>query len=472
MIQDKSLLPSVPLKPSQFSVILDSVAAGIFTVDMENRITSFNHTAEQTTGISKDRALGRRCWEIFKSDICEIGCPIQQAIRTDTQVVNKSAYIVNAFGDRLPVGITAAPLREGDQIIGGVETFRDLSQVETLRKKVEKNYSCEDILSRNHRMQEIFETLPIIAASPSTVLVEGESGTGKELVAHAIHNLSPRVDKPFVALNCGALPDTLLESELFGYKAGAFTDAKKDKPGRFARAEGGTLFLDEIGDISPALQVRLLRVLQERVYEPLGSTASVKTDVRIVVATNQNLKELVRQGKFRQDLYYRINVIEIVLPPLRARKEDIPLLTDHFIARFNHIQNKDIVGISNAALEPLMAYDFPGNIRELENVIEHAFVLCAGGFIEVGHLPPSVRPPSEPAFADLSEGTSLENMEKLMILDTLRRSDWNRSIAAQELGVHKSTLFRKIKIYGIELPDIDGRSSQGRKKSFQDEWPI
>lgn len=458
MISEDQLPPSVPLQRDQFATILDSVAAGIFTIDMNYRITSFNRAAEKLTGLPRSRALGQLCWQVFKADICKADCPLREAIKKSKQVVNKTACICSTTGDRLPIGITAAPLRERDEVIGGVETFWDLSQVETLRKKVEKDYVCEDILSRNYHMQKIFETLPIIAASQSTVLIEGESGTGKELVARAIHNLSPRAHKPFVALNCGALPDTLLESELFGYKAGAFTDAKRDKLGRFALAEGGTLFLDEIGDISPALQVRLLRVLQERMYEPLGATSSVKTDVRVVVATHDNLTDLVKAGTFRQDLFYRINVIEIVLPPLRARKEDIPMLIDHFIARFNHIQNKHIRGISNVALATLMAYDFPGNIRELENMIEHAFVLCAEGFIELEYLPLSMQSQKESHLVREGHDVSLENMEKLMILETLRRVNWHRGLAAQALGIHNSTLYRKIRSYQLDLPEIDGRS--------------
>ena len=459
MGKDSAGGPLHPLGPEQMSVVLDSVAAGIFTVDMDWRITSFNRAAEEITGVSRAKALGQRCWEVLKANLCENDCPIRQALETDMPVVNRSAYIVDVEGGRVPISLTAAPLKEGGQVIGGVETFRDLRLVEELRKRIERSYSCEDILSRNHRMGQMFELLPIIAASDSTVLIEGESGTGKELVARAIHTLGQRRKKPFVAVNCGALPDTLLESELFGYKAGAFTDAKRDKPGRFALAEGGTLLLDEIGDISPALQVRLLRVVQERVYEPLGATASVKTNVRIVAATNKNLEELVGLGSFRQDLYYRINVVRLVLPPLRERKEDIPLLVDHFVGRFNRLQGKDVVGISERVLELLMAYDFTGNVRELENIIEHAFVLCRGGLIEPVHLPESVYSASDLSYSGAGHAISLKEMEKIMILDALRRNDWNRSVAAQELCIHKSTLFRKIKEHNIDLPHRDGRSS-------------
>jgi len=298
-------------------IILDSISDGVFTVDSEWRITSFNRAAERITGVPREEAIGQRCCEVFRANICEGECALRSTIETAKPVINKTVYVVNADGETVPISISTAILKdEQDRMIGGVETFRDLSVVEELRKEIEHRHTFADIVSRNKKMVEIFDILPTIAESNSTVLIEGDSGTGKELVARAIHNLSLRKDQAFVTVNCGALPDTLLESELFGYKAGAFTDAKKDKPGRFALAEGGTIFLDEIGDVSPALQARLLRVTQEREYEPLGGTDSVKTNVRVLAATNKNLEELVESGSFRRDLYYRVNVITFSMPPL------------------------------------------------------------------------------------------------------------------------------------------------------------
>ena len=267
-----------------------------------------------------------------------------------------------------------------------------MTVVRELRKALTNQYSIDDIISKNKKIHELFAILPPIAKSDSTVLIEGPSGAGKGLFASAIHRHSSQRSGPFVAVNCGALPDGLVESELFGYKAGAFTDAKKDKPGRFALAQHGTIFLDEIGDISTAAQVRLLRVLEDKAYEPLGSTKSVQTDARVITATHRNLTELVQDGRFRQDLYFRINVVKLSLPALSERKEDIPLLVDHFIEKFNILKDRKIVGLTQNAMAAVLLYDWPGNVRELENAVEHAFVLCQGQTIGIQHLPAWVLP--------------------------------------------------------------------------------
>jgi len=371
-------------------------------------------------------------------------------LKSGKSIINKTIYIVNQKGKPLPVSISTAILRnEEGNIIGGVETFRDLREIVELRKKINKTYSFQDIISKNYKMEKIFSILPDIAESDSNVLIEGESGTGKELIARAIHNLSRRKKKPLITVNCGALPDTLLESELFGYKAGAFTDAKKDKPGRFALAEGGTIFLDEIGDISSSMQTRLLRVLQEKIYEPLGSVTPSRANVRIVAATNKNLISLVDEGKFRQDLFYRLNVMKIHIPPLSERKEDIPLLVNHFIKKFNSIKGKEIQSISDNAMSLLMKHNFPGNIRELENIIEHAFILCKGDIILAGHLPEQFIS----AKAIPYEGKELKDIEKHMIYEALKRNNWNKKETAKELGIDKSTLWRKIKLFGLKNTD-------------------
>jgi PAS domain S-box-containing protein len=440
------------LSRDRHAVILDSVNDGVFTVDDQWRITSFNRAAERITGVKRQQAIGKRCCEVFRASICETACVLRQTLKTGRPVVNKAVYILDARGNRLPISISTAVFKdESGETIGGVETFRDLRLVEDLRKELEAQYSFAEIVGRSSAMRQVFQLLPQIAESDSTVLIEGASGTGKELFARAIHNLSRRREKRFVALNCGALPDTLLESELFGYKAGAFTDARQDKLGRFALADGGTLLLDEIGDISPAMQVRLLRVLQERVYEPLGSVEPVKTDVRIIAATNKDLGKLVRKGIFREDLFYRIHVIRLMLPNLRDRREDIPLFVEHFIAKFNRMQGKDVVGVSDEVLARLMEHDYPGNVRELENVIEHAFVLCRGALIELTHLPPQLRGATEAMSPNIA-GMTLEAMERFLIADALRRNDGNRAAAARGLGINPSTLFRKLKSLGIDPP--------------------
>jgi len=432
-------------------VILDSITEGVFTVNSNWQITSFNRAAEEITGVQRKKAIGRQCRDVLRADVCETGCALAETISTGQPLVNRAVNIIDANGRRRAIAISTALLKDQNgEVIGGVETIRDMTLVEELRKELEGRYRCEDIISQNHRMQEMFRTIPHIAESDCTVLIEGESGTGKELFARAIHNLSLRKDERFVAVNCGALPDSLLESELFGYKAGAFTDAKKDKPGRFALAESGTLFLDELGDVSPAMQVRLLRVLQEHTYEPLGAVDSVKTNIRIIAATNKKLNELVEQGKFRDDLYYRINVMRLEIPPLRERKGDIPLLVDYFISRLNRLRGKSISCVTNEALASLLSYDYPGNVRELENILEHCFVLCQGEIIQREHLPVSVCPLIGVNQTTTGGVKTLKQVEVILIIEALRRSKGNQTAASQELGIDKSTLYRKLKAYDIK----------------------
>jgi PAS domain S-box-containing protein len=445
--------------------ILESISDGVFTVDQDWRITSFNRAAEEITGVLRGEAIGRLCSEVFRSSMCGADCALRRTLETGKPIIGQSGYIIKADGKRTPISVSTAVLRDGrGQIIGGAETFRDLSDVEALRQELQGRYRAGDIVSRSPLMQKVFEVLPAIAASPSTVLILGETGTGKELMARTIHDLSPRRRGPFVAVNCGALPDTLLESELFGYKAGAFTGATKDKPGRFALARGGTLLLDEIGEVSPALQVRLLRVLQDRRYEPLGATRSETADVRVLVATHEDLTEQTRQGRFREDLYYRVNVVRVVLPPLRRRKEDIPLLVEQFIERFNRLQGKHLQGISGEALSLLMAHDWPGNVRELENVIERAFILCRQGRIDIAHLSEELTACGPGAGGEGRPRTAHELIDAQAIHAALEQTAYNRAAAARRLGIHKTTLFRRMKRLGIALPPQNGRRRNASRK--------
>jgi len=439
--------PKCPFMENQ-EIILDSISDGVFTVDLDWRIISFNRAAERITGVPREDAIGRPCFEVFRANVCETGCVLRDTIQTGKPIENMPVHIIRADKRRIPISVSTTLLRDPEgRVIGGVETFRDLTVVAELRKELRKQHSFGDIVSKSEKMSRLFTVLPHLAESESTVLIEGASGTGKELFARAIHNSSSRCKGPFVAVNCGALPDSLCESELFGYKSGAFTDAKRDKPGRFALAQDGTIFLDEIGDISSAMQVRLLRVLEEKVYEPLGSTNSLKTNARVIAATHRNLDELVKQGEFREDLYYRINVIKLSLPGLSERKEDIPLLVDHFVERFNRLTGKQVVGLSQEALAALMLHDWPGNVRELENAIEHAFVLCQGEMVHPSYLPKHLDPAEDGPH--MPNGMTLREVEKRAIQEALERNAWKRVATARELGIDKNTLRRKIKRHGL-----------------------
>ncbi|VEN73716.1 conserved hypothetical protein [Candidatus Desulfarcum epimagneticum] len=434
----------------QLEAILDSIADGVFTTDQNCNIAYFNKAAERITGVSREQAIGQKCFDVFRASICETTCALRKSIQNGQDIINFKVNILNSGGKTIPVSVSTSVIRDkGGDITGGVEIFRDMSTIEELRKEISNRCNFENIISKNREIHNILDILPDIATSGSAVLIEGPSGSGKELFARAIHNLSGRKGK-YVAINCAALPDTLLESELFGYKKGAFSDAKKDKPGRFALAEGGSLFLDEIGDISPALQPKLLRALQEKEYDPLGATASVKTDARIITGTNKTLSDLVAQNVFREDLFYRLNVVRLSLPPLSRRREDIPLLIEHFINKFNAAKGKKIESVSERAMGVLMRYDYPGNIRELENFIEYAFVLCHGPVIKTGHLPKDMQTaaPEAPKRA----GAPLSRAEADAILDALDKYNGNRMKTAAHLGINKTTLWRKMKKYGITFP--------------------
>ena len=442
-------------------IILESISDGVFTVDHNWRIMSFNRAAEEITGTSREEAVGRFCWEVFRSNMCEGDCALKRTMKEGKSFLSSSTYIINNRQQRVPISVSTSPLKNvKGEILGGVETFRDHSLVEELRRELTGNFKVGDMVSRSTGMKKIFSILPQVAESDSTVLIEGETGTGKELIASALHNLSWRKDSPFVAINCGALPDTLLESELFGYKAGAFTNADKDKPGLFQAAGQGTLFLDEIGDTSSAFQVRLLRVLEEKEFQPLGSVEKIKTDIRILAATNRDLGEMVKEGTFRRDLFYRINIIQFQLPPLRERMEDVPMLVERFIKKMNNIRGRSVADVSKEAMSILLTHNYPGNIRELENIIEHAFVLCHEGEIEKSHLPPSLlQLPKDGVAVSSSIEESVRLSEEESIMNALKRNNFNRLAAAKDLGIHKSTLFRKLKKYDISLPERDGRSA-------------
>ena len=442
--------------------MVNSISDGVFAVDGEWRLTCFNSAAERTTGVRREDALGRRCSDVLRSNICEDACALRYTMETGQPIVNLPIHIRNEAGHSVPVTISTALLKDEDgRVIGGVETFRDLNMVKDLLRDVEATVGDEEIVTTDPHLRQILEIVPTIAASDSTILIEGESGTGKGLLAKEIHRLSARSQGPLVTINCGAIPEQLLESELFGYRAGAFTGADRDKQGRVAAAEGGTLFLDEIGDLPLSLQVKILRLLQERAYEPLGDVRSYTADVRIVAATNRDLASLVEKEGFRRDLYYRVNVIRLVMPPLRERPTDIPFLAEVILRRLSMTRGKIVDSISREAMRRLMGHDFPGNVRELENILEHAHVLSTGRDVEVADLPDWLQAdddseqPEEPA--------TLTDLEARFIRDVLARNSWNRTAAARELGIHKTTLHRKIRRLEIELPPLDGRSTGSGK---------
>jgi len=442
-------------------LILDSITEGVFTVDGDFRITSFNAEAERIVGVPREEAMGRRCHEVFRASICGSGCALRQTVQDGTPRRNVRIDVLDATMSPVPISVSTAVLKDDrGKLVGGVEIFRDLSEVEALRRELSGSRGFADMVGVSRPMQELFGQLADIAASDAPVLVQGASGTGKELVARAIHNLSRRSDGPMVQVNCGALPDTLLESELFGHARGAFTDARTSRAGRFQAAHHGTLFLDEIGETSPAFQVKLLRVLEDGQVQPLGSSRGVRVDVRIIAATNRDLGRLVERGRFREDLYYRLRVIPIYLPPLRERREDIPLLVDHLLRRIAARSGKAIEGVSPEALGALTAHVYPGNVRELANILERAVVLCHGPTVELSHLPPELTSgalrglkPSERRIAAHPAAKrgkpKASSPEALKLVAALDAQGWNRTRTARALGIGRNTLWRRMKEYGL-----------------------
>ena len=427
-------------------IIFNSISDGVFTVDKNCVITSFNPAAERITGFKAREAVGKHCFDVFRTEVCHKSCALKDTLKTADPVENARVTIITRDEREVPIRVTTTLLKNSrGGFVGAVEFFRDISELEHLRESLDRKRGLEDIVSVNQQMQQLIGLLPDIADAECNVLIEGPSGSGKELVAQVIHNLSPRRYGPYIKINCAALPDQLLESELFGYEKGAFTDAKRNKPGQFGLANGGTLLLDEISEMDISLQVKLLRVLNNGEYQPLGATRTQRTNARIVAATNADLAQEIERGRFREDLYYRINVVDVKIPPLRERPEDIPLLVNHFLRIFQSRRHKAISQVSSEALAVLRKYRFPGNVRELENAIEHAFVMCHGPCIEARHLPAQIVSQSEAT----QKVTFGGNGEKQVIIEMLRRHHGNRSRAASELGMHRSTLWRKLKTYGL-----------------------
>ncbi len=432
----------------EFSAIVSSIADGVFTIDQSWRITSFNRAAQEITGFTEEEVKGRFCRDIFRTNKCKEGCPLALTLEKNQQIFRYELEILDKKNHRHTISVNTSVLKDlYDHPIGGIVSFHDISTLKQLVNHVKGKTLFEGIVGRSKPMQEIFKLIDDIADSPSTVLITGESGTGKELIANAIQRRSNRKDGPFVKVNCSVFSEGLLESELFGHVKGAFTDARYDKPGRFELADGGTIFLDEIGDASPKIQLKLLRVLQEHEFERVGGVKTIHVDVRVIAATNKNLEKAIATGEFRQDLFYRLNVIPIHVPPLRERKEDIPYLIERFLEKYRLTTGKDIRDISTTAMDILMLYEYPGNVRELENAIEYAFNMAKGSVIEEEHLPFSIRScECRRKIEDLHEKSTLE----MTILKVLEEVRWNRQKAAERLGMSRVTLWRHMKKLGLE----------------------
>jgi transcriptional regulator with PAS, ATPase and Fis domain len=379
---------------------------------------------------------------------------LQQCIGDGKPRSNNQGVIIAKDKRAVPTRANYMALRnEQGYIVGGLATIQDLSVIHQLNRAIKDRYTLADMIGKAPSMQKIFEILPVVATSEATVLIEGSTGTGKDLLAKVIHNISNRAKKPFVKVNCAALPDNLLESEMFGYVKGAFTGAERDKPGRFQEAHKGTIFLDEIGDLPLSLQGKLLRVLEDREFYSLGSRKTTKVDVRIIAATNQGLERQVEMKKFRKDLFYRINVIRFELPPLVERRGDIPLLIYHILKQLSTLKSARADKISENAMEILLNYDYPGNVRELENILEHVLIICQGKIAERKHLPlflqKGISPTISPIAPDKENGPDIGHHERRLIFEALLKNDWHRGRTAGELNMDRSTLWRKMKRYGI-----------------------
>ncbi|MFP4650146.1 MAG: sigma-54 interaction domain-containing protein [Desulfobacterales bacterium] len=431
-----------------YQEIFEYLPEGVFTIDTQWKITSFNKTAEKITDYRRQEVIGRHCWEVFRSELCSKGCPLSICFETGRLQMDQEVAVTDRRGvtKNLIVNVNVLQDKDGN-VHGGVETFRPPARCDHIPPKTAPAF--EGIIGKSSMMQSIFGMLPDVAASETNVLLCGESGTGKEVLARALHNRSGRSRGPFVAVNCSALAESILESELFGHEKGAFTGADSLKQGRFEMARGGTLFLDEIGDLKPQIQVKLLRVLEEREFERVGGTRSIKLDARIISATNQNLEAAMNEKRFREDLYFRLRTVPFYIPPLRQRKEDIPPLVSHFIKIFNTRYNKQVRSVDPKVMRIFMNHNWPGNIRELERILEYAFVFVKGPVIFERHLPEiktaeKVQPP--PAENRFSTGRS---RDKDTILQALSDAGGNRQGAAELLGISRTSLWRRMKEFGL-----------------------
>jgi two-component system response regulator HydG len=447
--------------PQVLADIVDAMGAGVFTVDSGGRFVAWNEGAERITGYRAEEVIGRLC-TLLEGPNCKGFGKLAEMLRAEqppTGICAQECKVQSKEGRELYIHGNVRLLRdEKGAVAGAVGAFLDMTSFVEANEKIallqqQVQGGMGEMIGKSAAMQEVFRRIQLAADSDVTVLITGESGTGKELAARAVHTQSARSKAPFLAINCSAIPESLLESELFGHVKGSFTGANADKQGLFEAAHGGTLFLDEIGEVSAAIQVKLLRVLQEHEVRRVGESRTRKVDVRLVTATNKNLKQLVAEGKIREDFYYRVHVFVIHLPPLRQRREDIPLLIDHFLDELCRRKGRAVDGVARDALKLLLDYEWPGNVRQLRNAIEHACVTVSGDRISYLDLPPEIRDPHGWHLPDVAGDLDQEERaERDRIIGALRQTGGNRTKAAELLGVSRVTLWKKIGKYAIEVP--------------------
>ena len=458
ILQDHSpiadLINRVQYDERNMKIVLDNLDVGIFTVNRGGLITFFNTAAEKILGHTRDQLLGGACQTIFHGDPSPDVSLLKASIADGKPRRTPNGRMVTAHGVTIPISANYMAMRnEKGRIVGGLATFHALTLIPRLTQAVSDRYTYHDMIGKSPAMKKIFEMAAVVAETDATILIQGATGTGKDILAKVIHSMGKRSERPFVKVNCAAIPDNLLESELFGYARGAFTGAHQDKPGRFELADRGTIFLDEIGDIPISLQAKLLRVLEDREFYPLGSRQTRTVDVRIISATNRELEKRVAQGLFREDLFYRLNVMQIKLPPLKDRREDLPLLIPHIVRKLSASKENPPTELSKEVLDVLLNHDYPGNVRELENILEHALIICRGDKVMPEHLPVFLQSRNSPEKAASSAahgpGTGAHEAEREEMLQALGRFNGHRAKTAQSLGIDRTTLWRKMKKFGI-----------------------
>ncbi len=429
-------------------LVLDNLMDGVMAHTMNRRIFYFNKAAETITGYRRRDILGRDCHEVFPGRFCGGKCSFcELPTHNHAHAGENDVVFQRPDGENRLLKMATLPLTniEGSNV-GALISFKDMTELHDLKRRLKHHHSLCGMIGKDPKMRDLFDLIREVSPSDAPVLIDGESGTGKELVANAIHEFSRRSDSPFIAVNCGALPEGVLESEMFGHVRGAFTGAYQNKKGRFELADGGTLFLDEIGELSPTMQVKLLRVLQEKTIDRVGDDHPILVNVRIISATNQNLHELMERKKFRRDLFYRLCVVPITLPPLRAKRLDIPMLVEHFLEIIAKETGKRLLVPSDEMLDVFMTYDWPGNVRELRNAIEYAYVKCHGGFLQLEHLPPELL--TRPASQTIKPGPA-PKLQKDSVMEALAETGGNRKAAAIKLGIGRATLYRYLKSYNL-----------------------